>query len=184
MKKLVLLSALCIALALSSCGKEETQQPSASRSDTVTGAVETTAAAQTEASSLTASELLDTLLEAAQPKEAMTKLLPGDEDYEDSFDYLFDLDVSVTSDSAVSYCTSGKLADEIDVFVLKDEGDVTMLTSALKKRASSRASTYRGYYDAESDKAKDALIISNGKYVIFAISDNNSAVKKAFGGLF
>jgi len=183
MKKKILICIICFAFMLCSCGKETAPAPSTQSEPSDSAPVESRTLTEA-AKERSAAEILDILLEAASPKEAMTTLLPGDEDYEDSFDFLFDTDISVTSDSAVCYCTSGRLADEIDVFILRDAGYASKLTNALKKRASSRASAYKGYYDTESEKAKNALILSSGNCVVFAVSDNNSDVRNAFGKLF
>ena len=174
MKKTLLLCAVCFALLFCACG-EETAPVTTKPSEKITETVQT---------AYSAAEILGRMIKAASPKEAMTTLTPEDEDYEDSFDFLFEYDISLTADSAVCYCTSGRLADEIDVFVLKDASDADQLTSALKKRALSRASAYKGYYDAESEKAKEALVLTEGRYVVFAISDNNGDVKKAFELMF
>ena len=193
MKKIIAVIICISALLFASCGSGNesgvsnttagaSKEPSegSTLTSTESKAATTTEAAQT----ISAEDILKTIKEAVNPKEDMITLLPGDDDYADSFEYLFDLDVKMTSDSAVCYCASGRLADEIDVFVLNDENDSGKMENALKKRANSRSSRYRGYYDAESDKAKNALVISKGKYVAFVISDDNNAAERAFENLF
>ena len=181
MKKIFFIFLISFVL-FSSCGRSnETDANMIESSITLSNGDIST---ETEAKDYTAQYISDVICKSALFKEGMTTLSPTDEDYSEAFEYLFDFDLSLTSDSSIRYCTSGRLSDELDVFVLDDEIRRDEVIYALKARANSRAAAYRGYYDNESKKAENALILTNGKYVVFVISDENDAVEDAFKTLF
>ena len=71
-------------------------------------------------------------------------------------------------------------ADEILIVKVKDIENIEIIKEKLKKRAESIAENFENYLPAQHSLAKNPLIYSKGKYVIFSISDNNSKIKTIF----
>ena len=75
-------------------------------------------------------------------------------------------------------------ADEIIIVEVKDSNDIDSIKLKFKERADEIAKNFENYLQDEYELAKNALIYSKGKYVIFAISDNNNEIKNIFENKF
>ncbi len=77
-------------------------------------------------------------------------------------------------------CGSGAFADEAAVFVMVSEDDTAAMEDALKKRAETKLNDYKDYKPEECYKIEEAVIKSNGKYVLFAVSSDNDKAEDIF----
>lgn len=76
-------------------------------------------------------------------------------------------------------CGSGGFADEIAVFSLENI-DESILESALESRIESRKKDFEDYNPDEYDKLENALIISEGGYMLFAVTGDNNTAEDIF----
>ncbi len=103
----------------------------------------------------------------------------GEDLYTDSFPTMYGLDYDLIDDGAIIYTASGGTADEISIFHLKDQKDVSLARQKLAERQESRRNTFAGYVPEEVQKVDDARIIVQGSYVALLISDDNDAMETA-----
>ena len=68
-------------------------------------------------------------------------------------------------------------ATEIGIFKLDDTADAGAMMEYFKNRSAARASTFAPYNEAESAKARDALISSDGEYVWYIMTDKNLEIE-------
>lgn len=71
-------------------------------------------------------------------------------------------------------------ASEFAAFKCKDENTVKAVKSAVEKRISEQTESYENYRPDEKFRLENAVIITNGNYLVFAVSNDNSAVEKLF----
>lgn len=68
-------------------------------------------------------------------------------------------------------------ATEIGILKLDDASSAETMKGYFANRAASRATTFAPYNEAESAKAHNALISSQGKYVWYIMTDNNTDIE-------
>ena len=76
--------------------------------------------------------------------------------------------------SSKAYMSSGATADEICVVECNSASDASEAEKLFQTRADSQEKLYETYNAAESDKLKNALIKSSGKYAVFVVCDDYS----------
>jgi len=128
--------------------------------------------------------------------EIVTKFSVNTEDF-DTFDY--SVEESRLDEGTISYFYSGQdftvspdfshvtdycllvpvttAATEIGIFKLDDASAAEEMKGYFANRAAARASTFAPYNEAESEKARDALISSDGSYVWYIMTDTNSDIE-------
>lgn len=128
--------------------------------------------------------------------EIMTKFAISAEDF-DAFDH--SVEESRLDEGTISYFYSGQdfteapdfshvtdyfllvpvttAATEIGIFKLDDEAAADTMKGYFANRAAARASTFAPYNEAESAKARDALISSEGSYVWYIMTDSNEDIE-------
>lgn len=166
-------------LLLTGCGT--TPQPETeSGSQTETGTqTESNSGAETSAVSMydlrTAMEGADTSL------PAMLNASSVEEDAESNFKNISEkLEYEKIDSYFISYSEDGEYADEIVVIAMKDRADVEEALDCLKQHRDNRYKLYEQYQPREVKRVEDGLIFSQEQYAVLIISDNSSAVKKAF----
>lgn len=68
-------------------------------------------------------------------------------------------------------------ATEIGIFKVDDVANADALKQYFANRSSARATTFAPYNEAESIKARNALISSDGCYVWYIMTDNNREIE-------
>ena len=67
---------------------------------------------------------------------------------------------------------SASYADEISIILADEEKDVDVIKGHLEERIERRARDFEGYEPDEADKVYNAVIDTNGLYVIMVIADD------------
>mgnify|MGYP001167468363 FL=1 len=75
---------------------------------------------------------------------------------------------------------SGGFADEVSVFKMKSEDDISAAKEAVESRIAQRKKDFDGYNSWELDKIEENCISVQGKYILFVISDNSQEAEKIF----
>lgn len=123
---------------------------------------------------------LRTAMEAAD--DTLGEMLSADsseEDAEDLFAYISDMDYSKVDKFFVSYSNEG-VADEIAVIALKDASDAQEAEKSLEKHVQDRINVFSQYAPEQVKKAENAITFKNGRYAVLIICDKQDEVKKAF----
>lgn len=76
------------------------------------------------------------------------------------------------------YIGSGATAEEIAVFIAKDEQSAQAVLSAVEERLSDRKDSYRDYVPKELPKLEDAVVLQEGNYVVFCVSGDSEQAKE------
>ncbi len=92
--------------------------------------------------------------------------------YDLSFDGLEAYRVYVSSSSAT--------ASEFAVFKCSGEAAVKAAKAAVETRISDQISNYENYRPDEKFRLDNALIETNGNYLLFVVSDNNATIQNLF----
>lgn len=123
---------------------------------------------------------LRTAMEAAD--DTLGEMLSADsseEDAEDLFAYISDMDYSKVDKFFVSYSNEG-VADEIAVIALKDASDAQEAEKSLEKHVQDRINVFSQYAPEQVKKAENAITFKDGRYAVLIICDKQDEVKKAF----
>ena len=123
---------------------------------------------------------LRTAMEAAD--DTLGEMLSADsneEDAEDLFAYISDMDYGKVDKFFVSYSNEGS-ADEIAVIALKNASDTSDAEKSLKDHVQDRINVFSQYAPEEVKKAENAITFKDGKYAVLIICDKQDEVKKAF----
>ncbi|MGN0695758.1 MAG: DUF4358 domain-containing protein [Oscillospiraceae bacterium] len=103
---------------------------------------------------------------------------------EDRLGNYVEADTEKVESYSMYICGSGAFADEAAVFVLSSEEDTDALMEALQKRVDARLVDYKDYKPEECGKLESAVIKSNGKYVLYAVSSDNDKAEEIFDSKF
>ncbi len=123
---------------------------------------------------------LRTAMEAAD--DTLGEMLSADsseEDAEDLFAYVSDMDYSKVDKFFVSYSNEGT-ADEIAVIALKNASDAQEAVNSLKEHVQDRINVFSQYAPEQVKKAENAITFKSGSYAVLIICDKQDEVKKAF----
>jgi Uma2 family endonuclease len=112
----------------------------------------------------------------------MSNLSMNDENAESLFsdNISSELDYDKIDSFFVSYASEGGKADEITVIAVKDMNDIEEAKQALEDHRESRRKLLEQYEPAEVKRIEDGIIFTKEQYAVLIISDNSSAVRKAF----
>ena len=103
----------------------------------------------------------------------------NEEDAEDLFAYISDMDYGKVDKFFVSYSNEGS-ADEIAVIALKNASDTSDAEKSLKDHVQDRINVFSQYAPDQVRKAEKAITFKDGKYAVLIICDKQDEVKKAF----
>lgn len=92
--------------------------------------------------------------------------------YDLSFDGLEDYRVYVSSSSAT--------ASEYAIFKCADDSALKSAKAAVEARISDQIANYENYRPDEKFRLDNALIETNGNYLLFVVSDNNATIQELF----
>ncbi|MBQ8869251.1 MAG: DUF4358 domain-containing protein [Oscillospiraceae bacterium] len=96
----------------------------------------------------------------------------------------YGIDLESIEEYEALVCSSGAEADEIAVFKMKDKEDVEDMLDVIRERKQELYDSFVDYVPGEINKINNAVIGSNGNYVYFIVSGDNSAAKAAAEGCF
>ncbi len=123
---------------------------------------------------------LRTAMEAAD--DTLGEMLSADsseDDAEDLFAYISDMDYSKVDKFFVSYSNEGT-ADEIAVIAVKNASDAQEAVNSLKEHVQDRINVFSQYAPEQVKKAENAITFKSGNYAVLIICDKQDEVKKAF----
>lgn len=111
-------------------------------------------------------KLANDILTQVQFKDTLTKL------DDDMISKLYGIDYA---EQQIVYISTGATAEEIALFKLKDESDAQNAYDAVNKRLDYQKSSFELYIPEEMVKLDAAVIDLYGNYVIFCVSDGDTA---------
>lgn len=103
----------------------------------------------------------------------------ADEDAQNLFSYLSDMDYSKVDSFFLSYAKEGT-ADEIAVVAVKDIKDIDEAKKSLEAHRESRRKLLDQYEPEEVRRIDDGIIFTNAQYAVLIICDDTDAVRAAF----
>lgn len=105
----------------------------------------------------------------------------GDQDPEDLFSNISDMDYAKVKAFFVSYAADGKgNADEIAVIQVKDAGNTSEAAASLNDHLAYRKSLYKTYDSSQLDKLDKAIVCSYEDLAILIVADQPETLKIAF----
>lgn len=102
-----------------------------------------------------------------------------EEEGEQNFNHISDMDYDKVDSYFVSYSEDG-LADEIAVIAVKDAADAKEAGESLKEHQQDRHKLFEQYEPEQVKRIDDGLVFTSGRYAVLIICDNAGAVRKAF----
>ena len=96
---------------------------------------------------------------------------------------LYGLDSSIV-EAAAFYTNSNATAEEIAVIRVKDSSEVETVKLAYKTRVEEQKEACKDYLPDEMPKLEDAVIYSNGNYVILCVSNDSNKIESVIGEIF
>lgn len=124
-------------------------------------------------------DLNQTMEAADQSLPDMLYASSADDNAEEQFVHISDMDYSKVDSYFVSYSKEGK-ADEITVIAVKDPADVTEAKESLERHRQSRIKLLNQYEPREVKRMEDGVIYTQGQYAVLLICDHSDAVRRAF----
>lgn len=156
MKKSIIAMAITTMLMLTGCESGE--------------AVEANATVSTPAEA-TASGITSAIMAEIEIPSAMEKTAENIGAY-------YDIDTAAVSEMSVFICGSGAYPDELAVFKFNDEATAKAGAEAVQSRLDSQITIYTDYTPAEMYKLNEAVIITDGNWVVFAACADNARAKE------
>ena len=84
----------------------------------------------------------------------------------------------------VMYMGSGSTAEEFAVFTAKDADTALTMKANVEMFLDAQAASFEAYIPEEAKRVEDAVVVQNGNYVVFCVSDDaakaESVIKEAF----
>lgn len=127
------------------------------------------------------------MYDLCQKMEAADSSLPemlyassAEENAEDLFTNISDLDYGKVESFFVSYAKEGGKADEIAVIAVKNANDAEAAKKSLEAHRENRRKLLDQYEPKEVSRINDGIIFTSGQYVVLVITDDPGAVRRAF----
>ncbi len=150
---------------------------------TMAAACGSTDAKNAQDTTISITQLQETMLSADTTLPEMTKTSSDDEQAELNFTYLSDLNYDLVDSYFYAYATEGT-AEEIAVIKLKDKSDASSMMQALHEHVKNRKGTFQEYDPEQVDLTEKAVVTREGNYIALIISSKNGLVQKAFESSF
>lgn len=128
--------------------------------------------ASESAASLNMSGLADTVSAKLSETDDMVKL--SDEKASDFYDLSFD----GLSEYTIYVSGSRATANELCIMILKDEDSVANAKASIEKRIDEQKASYENYIPAEYDKIQNAVIKTEGNYIVMAVGIDSDSLEK------
>ena len=130
-----------------------------------------------------ASEVMETVLGGMNDLPEMITVKSGDDNAENVFTYLSEVDYDKVSDYEYQYAKEGS-AEEIAVIRMKDESDMKRVKEGLEKRLADRKNHFELYNTEEVPKFDGATVVVKDNYAILIIGSQAQNGKYEFDKLF
>lgn len=124
-------------------------------------------------------ELEKSMLAADDSLPEMKATGSWEDNAENAFAYLSDLDYGKIRGFFLAYAADG-MAYEIAVVQLKDKSDAEALTDSLNAHVQSRVQMYKTYEPEQVQRAENAVIKTDGDCVLLIMSDAPQKSESAF----
>ena len=125
---------------------------------------------ETKTISLSASSMADTLREKVAFTDQLEKVDA------DTVYALYPLNADQVAEQSV-YVSTGATAEEISVFAGKDAESAKQIEQAVQKRLKTQKDGFADYLLAEMDKLNQAVVVTEGQYVIFCVANDADQVR-------
>ena len=121
------------------------------------------------------------MLAAAETEDEMLYVSASDEDAEEKFAYVSDMDYGDVKDFFLLYAENGKgNADEIVVIAVKNLRDAAKAEASLCTHLSKREALYKSYDPAQLYKFENAVLDTVNGLSVLIVAENPAAVQAAF----
>lgn len=124
-------------------------------------------------------DLQKSMLEADESLPEMKVTGSWEDDAEKAFSYISDLDYSKVTGYFLAYAADG-MAYEIAVVQLKNKGDASAAADSLKSHVQDRVQLYKSYEPEQTGRAENAVVKTDGSFVLLIMCDNQQKVETAF----
>ncbi len=157
MKKSIIAAAMLCTLMLTGCGENGE-------------AVEANATVQAVAE-VTANDIANAVMAEIEIPSAMEKNAENIGAY-------YDIDTATVAEMSVFICGSGAYPDELAIFRFNDAESAANGANAVQSRIDSQTAIYKDYTPAEMYKLDEAVVITEGNWVIFAACADNARAEE------
>lgn len=113
----------------------------------------------------------------------MVERSSSDDSAKDNFFYLSDLDYSKVGSYFYAYADAGT-AEEMAVVKLKDKSDAAALMESLHEHVKARQGTFEEYDPEQVPLTENAVVTSQGRYVVLIVSKKNGLAQNEFKKFF
>lgn len=94
------------------------------------------------------------------------------------------LDTSKLSDVKIYIEGARANADQFAVFKVNEASDIEMVKAAIKDHSDTTLESVKSYKPEEKPRIENALLITKGNYVFYAISEDNAQIEKVINNYF
>ncbi len=101
----------------------------------------------------------------------------GEKLYDDSFSNLYGITWDMIDDGGICYTEAGGVADEISIFHLKKNEDISLAKEKLNNRIEERKKVFGAYKPEEMEKLENATIMVQGNFIALIVSTDNESVE-------
>ena len=91
---------------------------------------------------------------------------------------------SANVEEAAYYAASAAVAEEVLVVKATSASAASTIVSNMESRRSTQIEDYADYVPKEVPKLQSAVVYQNGEYVVFCVSNNNSAIRSVITNQF
>ncbi len=124
-------------------------------------------------------QVIDAMVKEAGELPEMSTFTSTDENAQDSFTFLCDLDYEKVEDFIITY-SSEAAADEIFIIHVKDKADMVAAKTALDNRIETRKTAFNTYMPSEVSKIENAKIVQSGRYIALVICKQPQSTSDKF----
>lgn len=97
----------------------------------------------------------------------------------------YSIDTKTVKAFSVYICSSSASADEIAVFEASNKADAEKIKTAVQARINAKIAVFQNYgKPQEYSNIKNCVFETEGNYVLFAVTDDNSKAKKTMESFF
>lgn len=122
-------------------------------------------------------EIAKDLLSSISFKEELSKV------DDDTAYRLYDIDKD-DIESECTYIGSGATAEEVSVWMVKDDSSINKIKEKVHKRVEEQKKGYKDYKPEEVPKLENAVITTKYNYIVLCISEDNSKAKEIINSFF
>ncbi|HIZ56828.1 MAG TPA: DUF4358 domain-containing protein [Firmicutes bacterium] len=105
-------------------------------------------------------------------------------DHSDQADYFYDGVTEYCTEIYLQVNATGGEADELAIFRLSSAEDADAVKEICTARQDALIKAFDGYREEEMPKVENALILSKGDYILFAVTENTKEAEQIFQDAF